>query len=205
MKLVAEGLPHVQNGRRIFLTSWFRIPEREPIAGRLATVAKVRLFLRHCRHRRINGANGRQFLRFGGIFAGLGPSLFCDFGLQRSATETSAVALTAAKASASPAPKRSSRPGESRSRAVAVRIARSSRGVSAELRSSIRAQASWPLCQTSDLGSSTKRTPCGAKAPRPRDRRSSRFAACLSGGPPRPSSWERRRIAAETCRLGRRQ
>src|SRR5437660_12868419 len=34
MKLVAESLPHVQNGRRIFLTSWVWIPEREPIARR---------------------------------------------------------------------------------------------------------------------------------------------------------------------------
>ena len=46
---------------------------------------------------------------------------------------------TAAKASASPAPNRSSRPGEPRSRAVFVRMARTSSGFSAGLRSSISA------------------------------------------------------------------
>src|SRR4051812_14110210 len=68
---------------------------------------------------------------------------FSEAGLpETAATGTdgeATAAVTAAKASASPAPNRSSRPGAPRSRAVLVKIANTSFGFNAGLRSRIRA------------------------------------------------------------------
>jgi hypothetical protein len=146
-----EGLPlpHEIGRRRpaarskrpaIFLTCWVRIPKREPIARRAG--------------RRRGSPIYRRLADQGSEWPAI-PSVRKHFRRSRSipclcpwtpptrrpatGDGTSAVALTAAKASTSPAPKRSSRPGEPRSRAVPVRIARSSRGVSVRLRSGITA------------------------------------------------------------------
>ncbi len=74
---------------------------------------------------------------------GLGTGAFSAAGVSEIAATGSDAApatdVTAAKASASPAPNRSSRPGAPRSRAVLVRMARTSSGFSAGLRSSNRA------------------------------------------------------------------
>jgi len=66
-------------------------------------------------------------------------SVFGDCCVATAVPAAATAASVAAKASASPAPNRSSRPGEPRSRAVLVRIARTSSGFNAGSRSSMRA------------------------------------------------------------------
>ena len=112
MKLVAEGLPHVQNGRRIFLTSWGRIscgfsqgeayrpagrpPSRESDFSE-ATVATGGSRERIAGNSFVSEAFSPVLVR--PVFVSL------DFADTATGDGTSAVALTAAKALASPAPK----------------------------------------------------------------------------------------------------
>ena len=96
-------------------------------------VANGRLFGRHCASRLVQGPGCGNILQMLNIF-----SRRCA-GHRRYRHRRPVTAETAAKASASSAPNISSRPGEPRSRAVFIRIARTSPGFNAGLHSSIRA------------------------------------------------------------------
>jgi hypothetical protein len=134
MKLVAERPPHVQKRPAFFLTFWVRA-----FATRSYFPAD-RLSSRESDFSEATVATGDSRARMAGNSFRSEPfspvallPLFVPLDSADTATGVvpSIAALTAAKASASPAPNRSSRPGEPRSRAVLVSIARSSGGFSA--------------------------------------------------------------------------
>src|SRR5258708_5117388 len=119
------------NVSAIFLTFWQEVPggENHCAAGRLAAPVAV--------WPEAMAAEGWFKALVGGVSCG--EAGLSAAGSEAATSGTALTAQTAAQASASPAPNRSSRPGAPRSRAVFITIARTSPGFNAGLRSSIRA------------------------------------------------------------------